>query len=190
MSSLDPVTFTMFIGLKQSGKSFRASKIPNSIDINFASSLVEIVSTSLYSDLRLIESPELYAKFKHSKLLYRQNITGRNILQNLGTSIRDVDSDFFVTAWTQKVKRVLEEGKYKNITCSDARFINEVKAIESIFWRDLKIVFCDYHSNNYDPDDLHESEALARGLKLAGFKDGDILSIKDIENVVNNNTKK
>jgi hypothetical protein len=179
---LIPINITVFLGLKQSGKTFRAKKIPNSIEINFADTLKKISAYTLTQDSFLFyRDPKGYAAFKNS-YIGNTNITGRVFLQRLGTSIREIDSDFFVRAWIDGLDNILLDGIYKNITCSDARFENEIDAVFDKFFGRVEFIFCNYKSINYDASDKHESELLAHKLLQLGFKDGDTLSYSEIKN--------
>jgi hypothetical protein len=180
-NNLTPINITVFLGLKQSGKTYRAKKIPNAIDLNFADALKEIAGYTLTSDSNIFFRDDRgYAAFKNSTI-GNTSISGRVFLQRLGTSIREIDPDFFVKAWVDAANNTLLQGTYKNITCSDARFENEIDAIFDKFFGRVEFIFCDYRSTNYDSSDKHESELLAHKLKEIGFVDGQKLSYSDIK---------
>ena len=59
----------------------------------------------------------------------------------------------------------------KRIVTADVRFANEVKAIGS---SDHHFVFCDYHSDRYNPAPDHESEKLTQSLLAKGYTNGQV----------------
>jgi hypothetical protein len=116
---------------------------------------------------------------------------GRVLLQNLGTVIKEVHEAYWAKKWSEKVNKFLNKGK--DICCSDIRYmdeVNEALKLNGSYAVDLEdfvfteFIFCDYHSDRYEPDNPHVSERLAQYLLRDSFKDGDIVSreyLREIE---------
>ena len=104
---------------------------------------------------------------------YPQAMTGRRLLQRMGTDVmRKRDPDYWATAWGQSAIAALKAGK--NVSCGDCRFLNEMQIVEMISAEmniPATITFCDYHSKRYDANAVHESERLAQWILKAGWKD-------------------
>ena len=105
-------------------------------------------------------------------------LTFRNILENLGASIRKYDEDF----WAKGVIKFIKEST-KNVCIDDLRYSNEYRVVKSYCDKngiEFKLVFCDYHSDVYVGDNPHESAKMARYLKSLGYKDQDYVEEIDI----------
>ena len=104
---------------------------------------------------------------------YPQAMTGRRLLQRLGTDVmRKRDPDYWVHAWAKSTAAAIASGK--NVVCADCRFLNEMLVIEELGKQlqiDTSITFCDYHSKRYDANAAHESERLAQQLLASGIQD-------------------
>ena len=128
------------------------------------------------------ENAEEYDLFKKGKFFVPRygKINGRLLLQRIGATMREIDPDFWVKQHQAKIERAISMG-YNNICISDARYKNELESLLSNSWKaEVKITFCDYHSERYDADNTHESEKMAQRLLELGFKDGDRITRDDL----------
>ena len=97
-------------------------------------------------------------------------MTGRRLLTRLGTEgMRKRDPEYWVKYFIKAARAHLGNGK--SVSNADCRFLNEVSAVKKI-GVESKFVFCDYHSERYDPTFPHESERMAQVLLKIGLKDG------------------
>lgn len=165
-----------FCGVMGSGKGYQCEQLKKEgfIQIDFADCLREMVWKML--DWQP-QNPEQYDKFKKGELYIAPygNLNGRLLLQRIGATMRELNPDFWAKQWKMTVERAISMG-YNNICCSDVRYENEVNIIKSFSWKaDVKIQFCDFHSDRYDSTNIHESEKMAQELLKAGKKDGDLI---------------
>lgn len=110
-------------------------------------------------------------------------INGRLLLQRIGATMREIDADFWVKQWKLKLDKAISMG-YNNICVSDIRYQNEIDMLFSLNWKaNVKIEFCDYHSDRYNSTNTHESEQFAQKLLSFGYKDGDIIT----KNIIDKN---
>lgn len=175
--SVDLIKIYGFIGVMGSGKGYKCNKLVEEqdfIQIDFADCLRGMAWKMLDWTPKNPEEYDLFKKGK-IKLPYYGYINGRVMLQGLGSAMRDTDKDFWAKQWKRTVENAISMG-YKNICCSDIRYDNEVQMIKSFSGKaEIKIEFCDYHSDRYDNTSKHESEKLAQDLLSKGYKDGDLL---------------
>lgn len=122
-----------------------------------------------------------YENFKRNYFnVFGERLLGRQILQRVGTIMREEDEDFWARKWYNTVssQSFIDVGK---ICVSDCRYPNEVDFIKRFCQEKrfkLKIYFCNFKSERYELND-HESENLARTLLNKGYNDLD-----DITNFV------
>lgn len=164
-----------FVGSIGSGKGYKCDKLKEQgyIKLDFADCLREMVWRMLNWEPK---TPEEYDNFKKGKQ-YISNfgyLNGRLVLQKIGQAMRCIDENFWVKQWTKSIDKLFKMG-YDNIMVSDARYENEIEAIKSIQNANIKIEFCDYHSDRYDNKNTHESEQMAQEYLSKGYKDGDII---------------
>lgn len=178
----------VFIGVIGSGKDYRCQKLVETGEyekIAFADDLRQLTWELLewepknsidYDDFKLgrINGYLLGTEPFSSNPDYW--VTGRKFLQNIGTSLRNRDEDFWVNVWKNKVAK-----SNKNICCSDCRFPNEVLSILSLSdMYNVEFIFTNYKSERYSPDDDHISERYAQILLSYGYNDGDIIKKFDL----------
>lgn len=167
-----------FCGFEQSGKSYSASRLKMTMNyeiISFADPLRDVAFSTMSIDP--IEGMKHYEKLKRTILF--GNSTFRNVLENLGSAIRKYDNDFWVKAALKKIS-----SSVKNIAISDLRYKNEYMLLKSYCEAnnmDFKLVFCDYHSEKYNPNNYHESTNLARYLKEIGYNDQQYVADGDMK---------
>lgn len=110
--------------------------------------------------LDFTEAMKVYDRLKVTPIC--NGLTFRNILENLGSGVREIDEDFWVKAVIKGIRETT-----KNIVIDDMRYANEFIEIYR-FCQEHNIVFkaylCDYHSDRYDANNPHESAALANHL--------------------------
>lgn len=165
-----------FCGVIGSGKSYHCEQLKKEgfIQIDFADCLRNMAWKVL--DWQPQNAQE-YDDFKKGLLNipHYDKINGRWLLQRIGAIMRENDEDFWVKQWRKGVERAISMG-YNNICCSDVRYENEIKMLKSFNWKaEVKVVFCDYHSDRYNATNTHESERLAQKLLQEGYKDGDLV---------------
>ena len=168
-----------FCGFESSGKSYSAKRLFMTMGFaktSFANSLRDIAFNTV--GLTLEEGMKHYDELKRTNLI--NGLTFRNILENLGASVRKYDKDF----WAKGVLKFIEECP-KNVCIDDLRYPNEYKILKNYCDKnkiDFKLVFCDYHGESYRSDNPHESAQLAKYLKEKGYKDQQIVDELDILN--------
>lgn len=171
----------IFLGLKNCGKGFNSKSYINSgyKKISFADPLREIC----YKILDFYPSNKFsYDDFKMSKLNIKKNLfknknitTGRKILQNTGSVIKDFfGKEVWANLWYNSV---IESNC--NIVCDDARFTYEIEKALSLSRKGYKVKFiwCCYNGANFKEilKDTHESEALSQFI----YKNQDKYSLYD-----------
>lgn len=166
-----------FCGFEQSGKGYSCKRLMETMGfekLSFANILRDIAFQTIgvpYSEGML-----KYEELKKTKLV--NDLTFRNILENLGSAVRKYDEDF----WAKGVLRTIERTP-KNICIDDLRYPNEYRVLKEyseLHGIDFKLIFCDYHSPNYNDKNTHESALLAKFLKGRGYKDQEIVDEADI----------
>lgn len=168
-----------FCGFESSGKTYSAKRLFTTmgfVKTSFANSLRDIAFNTL--GMTFEEGMEKYDELKRTELI--NGLTFRNILENLGASVRKYDKDF----WARGVLKFIQETP-KNVCIDDLRYPNEYRVLKDYCKNnsiDFKLVFCDYHSETYKDDNPHESAQLAKYLKELGYKDQDYVDELDILN--------
>ena len=157
-----------FVGRAGSGKDFQSNLLVERgfKKVSFADPLREIVRNCLgMKENRFIQK---YEDYKGTYLF--ENQTLRNMLENVGATLRSYNDSFFVEAL---IKTIYSE-KYinENICISDLRYVNEytglaMKAAEE--GDSFKCIFCDYHSPRYQEENNHHSAWLSNLLVKLHF---------------------
>ena len=166
-----------FCGFEQSGKNYSCKRLITTmgfIKTSFAHVLRDIAFSTL--GIPFEEGMEKYEEFKKTKIY--EDLTFRNILENLGSAVRKYDEDF----WARGVLRFIQS-THKNICIDDLRYPNEYRVLKNYCKDngiDFKLIFCDYHSSSYNDKNPHESAQLAKFLKGRGYTDQDIVDEFDI----------
>ena len=167
-----------FCGFEQSGKSYSAKRLIMTRKfkhIAFADTLRDCAFHTI--GMNFEEGMQQYEDLKKTKLI--NNLTFRNILENLGSAIRKYDKDFWAKAVLKYISACSD-----NVCISDLRYTNEYWIVKKYCEEngiDFKLVFCDYHSEGYRDDNPHESAQLARYLKDLGYEDQEYVREEDIE---------
>lgn len=174
-----------FLGLEGSGKSTNANKLVKDCGftkLSFADALREMAFKIIGMDFN--EGMSKYAELKQTEIYNGQNF--RNILENLGSAVREQSPDFWVDSVLNKVSSI--EG---NICIDDMRYTNEYIKVYNYCVKnniEFKAYFCNYKSDVYRTDNPHESARLARYLFDLNYKDlqevnpDDILSYNSVLN--------
>lgn len=168
------------VGVIGSGKDFLAQEyIAKGYKfINFADELREIAWELLSWRPR---NKEEYELFKQGKIFIEGfgYVDGRIFLQNVGTSLRKRDPDYWIKLWRTNVEKELVNGN--SVVCSDVRFINELQTALYLYRKEKfnkKIIFCDYMSKRRNDKNEHVSEKFAQYLiKQNKFKHREELSL-------------
>ena len=166
-----------FCGVAQSGKGYSCKRLMTTMGF---------VKTSFAHTLRDIAFQTLGISFNEGMLQYEElkkttiynNLTFRNILENLGSAVRKYDPDF----WTKGVLKFIQSTP-KNVCIDDLRYPNEYRTLKKYCEADgieFQLIFCDYHSENYENSNPHESAQLAKFLKSRGYEDQEIVNEFDI----------
>jgi len=164
----------VFIGVIGSGKDYQCSLLEKDgyIRVGFSDGVRNLTWKFLNWEPK---NSNDYENFKKNYFnIFGERLLGRQILQRIGTIMREEDEDFWARKWYNTVTSLSFNGVNK-ICISDCRYLNEVDYIRK-FCRErgfeLKIYFCNYKSDRYELND-HESENLARTLLNKGFNDLD-----------------
>lgn len=166
-----------FIGRQGSGKSYQALKLKSEREfkkISFADPLRDVAFSVL--GMTLEEGMPNYDYLKKTELYNGQ--TFRNMLENLGASIRKYDKDFWARALVEVIK-----GCTDNIVIDDMRYPNEYTIVKTYCitqGMDFRAYFCDYKSNVYVSNNTHESAGLSNYLASLGYRDLQLVDSKDI----------
>jgi hypothetical protein len=167
-----------FCGFAQSGKGYSCKRLMTTmgfVKTSFAHTLRDVAFKVIGMPYK--EGQE-YEELKKTKLF--NDLTFRNILENLGSAIREYDEDF----WAKGVIKFIESTP-KNVCIDDLRYPNEYRVLKKYCEAndiDLKLIFCDYHSKDYDDSNPHESAQMAKYLKEKGYKDQEYVDEIDIAN--------
>lgn len=78
-------------------------------------------------------------------------LTGRQLMQNIGTAMRSIWPDVFVHTWESEVDRIWAEEGMSPIIVPDVRFVNEVEKIKAMGGIVIRLKRRPYQDN-------HESE--------------------------------
>jgi len=186
---------TALLGVIGSGKDFQANQLVflGAAKIDFKDALLDMASDLVGFDVRLdygwfkksllgVRRPDNSFQEEHVRAMCNEIVernpdamTGRMLLQRLGTDVmRKRDADYWADEWQRRAAAKLVE--VESVVVADCRFLNEVRAIRELakpFELNHEFVFCDYHSDQYDPNQAHESEKLAQALLKLGLHDGD-----------------
>lgn len=166
-----------FCGFEQSGKSYSAKRLMMTLGYKhaaFADALRDVAFHTIGMDFK--EGMKQYEDLKKTNLI--NDLTFRNILENLGSAIRKYDKDF----WAKAVLKLISEC-VENVCISDLRYPNEYWIIKKYCEEnniDFKLVFCDYHSEGYRDDNPHESAKFAKYLKEIGYVDQEYVKEEDV----------
>ena len=166
-----------FCGFEQTGKDYSCRRLITTMGfekVAFADALREVAFN--ITGFPIEEGMVKYEDLKKTELI--NGLTFRNILENLGSSIRKYDKDFWAKTVIVKIKET-----YKNVCISDLRYRNEYIVLKKFCDAndiEFQLVFCDYKSNGYNDKNPHESAKLARYLKDIGYEDQDIVKHEDI----------
>ena len=167
-----------FCGFEASGKSYSSARLKETMGfqkVSFADPLRDIVFQTI--GIPFEKGMQHYRELKQMKLI--NNLTLRNLLENLGSAVRKYDKDFWANAAIETIKQ-----SPKNICIDDLRYYNEYSALRKYSAEndiDFELVFCDYHSEYYRDDNKHESAALAAFLKNMGYKDQQYVKDSDMQ---------
>ena len=166
-----------FCGFEQSGKNYSCKRLMTTMGFekaSFANSLRDVAFHTL--GIPFDEGMLKYEELKKTAIY--NDLTFRNILENLGSAIRKYDEDF----WARSVLKFIQETP-KNVCIDDLRYPNEYRVLKKYCKEnniEFQLIFCDYHSEGYKNDNPHESAQLARFLKGRGYEDQEIVDEFDI----------
>ena len=166
-----------FIGRQGSGKSYQSSKLVSERGfkkLSFADPLREIAFNVIGMDFS--EGMKKYAELKQTEIINGLNF--RNILENLGASVRKFDTDFWARALVKNVNDCVE-----NIVIDDMRYPNEYVELKNYCATNgisFRAYYCNYKSEVYDSENNHESAAMSNYLAQLGYHDLQMIDFKDI----------
>lgn len=166
-----------FLGAEGSGKSYNSKKLVeehNFKKLSFADALREMAFKIIGMDFE--EGMKHYAELKQTEIVNGQNF--RNILENLGSAIRQYTEDFWVDVVIKKISETSED-----ICIDDMRYTNEFIKVYNYCQKEeieFKAYFCNYHSDVFRSDNPHESAKLANYLYSLNYKDLQEINIDDI----------
>lgn len=166
-----------FCGFAQSGKGYSCKRLMTTmgfIKTSFAHTLRDVAFSTL--GIPFDEGMLHYEELKKTPLY--NDLTFRNILENLGSAIRKYDEDF----WAKGVLKFIQNTP-KNVCIDDLRYPNEYRVLKKYCDAndiDFQLIFCDYHSEGYEDNNPHESAQLAKFLKNRGYEDQEVVDEYDI----------
>lgn len=199
--SLDSGKIYGFVGVIGSGKSYNAEKIVKEsigrkvIYGDFSEGIRDTVIKILTGNATKIDcTSQFYSWWKQQKftvpLPFIKNnceiVTGRQLLQRTGEHLKylageDIwaryTTNYVVKQWLSLSKKEAEEC---NVIFGSLRFACEAKSlfeVSKILEKEVKIIFCDYHSPTYEIND-HVSEHFAQFFLNQGCKDGQDITQK------------
>lgn len=168
-----------FIGRQGSGKSYQSKTLVKERGfkkLSFADPLREIAFNVIGMNFK--EGMKQYDELKRTNIINGLNF--RNILENLGASVRKFDKDFWANALVSKIKECAD-----NIVIDDMRYPNEYEILRNYCSNHgilFKAFFCNYKSEVYDENNQHESAGLSNYLANVGYEDLQLISLKDVLN--------
>ena len=166
-----------FCGFEQSGKGYSCKRLLTTkgfVKTSFANALRDVAFKTLGIDPE--EGMKNYEELKANPQY--KDLTFRNILENLGASVRKYDKDFWAKTILKEIKSCPD-----NICISDLRYPNEYWVLKNYSEENnikFKLVFCDYRSSRYVDNNPHESARLAAYLKGLGYTDQEYVDEADI----------
>ena len=166
-----------FIGRQGSGKSFNAKKLAKEQGyqkISFADPLRHIAFNVIGMDYE--EGMAKYDELKRTELF--NGLTFRNILENLGSSVRQYDENFWATALTATIFNSME-----NVVIDDMRYPNEYFQVKTFCYSqgiEFKAYYCNYKSDVYEESNPHESAGLSNFLAQLGYNDLQLIKSQDV----------
>ena len=166
-----------FCGFAQSGKGYSCKRLMTTmgfIKTSFAHTLRDVAFSTL--GIPFDEGMLHYEELKKTPLY--NDLTFRNILENLGSAVRKYDEDF----WAKGVLKFIQNTP-KNVCIDDLRYPNEYRVLKKYCDAndiDFQLIFCDYHSEGYEDNTPHESAQLAKFLKNRGYEDQEVVDEFDI----------
>ena len=166
-----------FCGFESSGKSYSAKRLLTTMGFektSFANTLRNIAFKTI--GIPIEEGMSRYDKLKQTELINGLNF--RNILENLGSAVREYDEDF----WARGVLKFIKECP-RSVCIDDLRYPNEYRVLKNycdMTGIKFTLIFCDFKGENYRDNNKHESALLAKFLKDRGYKDQDIVDEQDI----------
>lgn len=113
--------------------------------------------------------------------LFTEKVSGRDLLQRTGEYLKLLAGEDVWARWTANAvtnswaKMSEEDAEICDIVFGSLRFDCEAEAIFKVAeatGKEVKIYFCDYHSDSYELND-HVSEKFAQYFLSLGCKDGD-----------------
>lgn len=170
-----------FCGFQGSGKDYSAQRLMMTKGFKraaFADTLRKAAFHTIGIDFE--EGMKRYDELKQTELI--NGLTFRNILENLGSAIREYDKDFWAKAVVKEIGSCVD-----NICISDLRYSNEYWVLKEYCDKNnisFKLVFCDYKSDRYEENNPHESARFAKYLKDIGYKDQEYVREEDIEQYI------
>jgi dephospho-CoA kinase len=166
------------IGPIGSGKDYRTSVLEKEgyIKVSFADTLRNSV-------WRLLgwrpESDKEYRSFKN-QIYGRGTFTGRDIMLQMEKEIKDREGEYvFINKTLEKIVFFMNQDSNNiKFVISDLRFLEEYESLKSYF-KNLKIIFCNYKSSQYKLIKNSLSESLAVSFAELGMRDGQELRHND-----------
>lgn len=161
-----------FLGKAGSGKNYQCSKLIKCgyRKLSFADPLRKLACKVIGLDFD--KAMEQYDELKKTKLI--NDYTFRNILEQLGEGVRDIEPNFWVKAVIDEIR-----GSIKDICIDDVRYPNEYIELHDYCQEhglEFHAYLCDYHSDRYDANNPHSSAQLANYLV-------DVLHKQDMEEI-------
>lgn len=171
-----------FIGRAGAGKTEQATLLVKNKGykkLSYADSLRNIIRSVLGFSYN--EFMSCYNDLKKIEIYNGQTL--RNMMENLGSKIRYYDSTYFIKA----LQKQIELSNYDYICIDDLRYIDEYLNLYEFCKEEqieLKVIFCNYHSDRYQENNTHESAFLSNCLCELGYQDLQEITKEDIDKII------
>ncbi|MFI7678543.1 hypothetical protein [Actinophytocola sp. NPDC049390] len=124
-------------GKKRSGKDTAATALVEQrgfVRVGFADAVKDL---ALRVNPQILNAPGPYGRLSWAVKHYGWEMTKntpevRRFLQELGIGVRDIEDDFWLSAWTRALVR--KHPQAQHVVVPDVRFANEAEALRSDFW--------------------------------------------------------
>lgn len=192
-----------FIGVVGSGKTFRMEQLAGAADLHnvpyikadFSDGIRDtLMNIFTGSDKTIDLLSETYSEWKNSEIFIPVPyptpeggvyVSGRQFLQNTAEFLKELAGEEVWATYTAKKiikeyykteKRDERKAKELSIMFGSVRFPAEIAAVFTVAeatGKEVRFIFCDFHSHNYSPAIDHISEQLAQRCIAEGFSDGE-----------------
>jgi adenylate kinase family enzyme len=168
-----------YTGRAGSGKGYACQEMVDKygfLKLSFADVLRKVLFETL-GFTSYEEAMKNYDELKRTKLYNDRTL--RNMLEDLGSCLRNIDEDIFAKAMIRMIERRAKSTIQYNICIDDLRYENEYFLVKEFCEKNnisFSLVLKDYHSERYDDSNKHESARMSNYLVEHGFEDNAVLN--------------